>query len=165
MGIYAVALTREPEERLVKKLSNAVCAELTSSDLSADPIFDSKVVKDEVLEVSLVEEMESEASRLVSESYADCAEVVSPELIALKRLSTSLPISLMPELTLPVNDESANKVVDEVLDGAVVSSVVRAVCALVISLLESAVETLETNSPSALLESAFAGVSFSNWAR
>ena len=163
-----MALTREPEERLVRKLSNAVCAELTSSDLRADPIFDSKEVKDDVLEVldvSLVEEVESEASRLVSESYADCAELVSPELIALKRLSTSLPISLMPELTLPVNDESADKVVDEVLDGAVASSVVRAVCALVTSLLESAVETLLRNSPIGLLESAFDGVSFSTCAR
>jgi hypothetical protein len=39
-----------------------------------------------------------EFSRLVSDEYADCASVTSPELIALKRLSTSCPSALIPEL-------------------------------------------------------------------
>jgi hypothetical protein len=98
---HAVAFTSEPEERLVRKLSNAVCAVLTSPDLSASPICESSLVNDEVLElldVLLVEELSVELSRLVSESYADCASDVSPELIALNRLSTSFPSALMPEL-------------------------------------------------------------------
>jgi hypothetical protein len=98
---HAVAFTSEPEERFVRKLSNAVCAVLTSPDLSAVPISESSLVNDEVLElldVLLVEELSVELSRLVSESYADCASDTSPELIALKRLSTSFPSALMPEL-------------------------------------------------------------------
>jgi hypothetical protein len=46
-----------------------------------------------------------------------------------------------------------------------VSSVVNALCAPLMLLSESAVETLERNSPNGLLESAFDGVSFSASAR
>ena len=107
---HAVALTSEPEERFVRKLSNAVCAVLTLPELSAAPICESSLVNDEVLEsldVLLVEELFVELNRLVSESYADCASVTSPELIALKRFSTSCPSALMPELfdvSLAVDD-------------------------------------------------------------
>lgn len=106
---------------MVRKLSNAFCAEFKSSDWSADPIFNSENEKVGLLDasdVSLVVKPEVVFNRLVSESYADCAEVVSPELIALKRLSTSLSSSLMSELTLPVSEESADKEVDEVLGRA-----------------------------------------------
>ena len=53
---------------------------------------------EELLDVLLVEELSVEFSRLVSESYADCASVTSPESIALNRSSTSFPSALMPEL-------------------------------------------------------------------
>jgi hypothetical protein len=115
----AVAFTREPEERLVRKLSNAVCAVLTSPELSADPISESSLVNEETLElldvllveelldVLPVEELSVELSKLVSESYADCASDTSPELIALNRFSTSFPSALMPEsldVSLVVDD-------------------------------------------------------------
>jgi len=71
---YAVVLTSEPDERLLRKPSNALWAELTSSELSADPICESKLENDvppELLEVPvelLDEELSVELSRLVSES-------------------------------------------------------------------------------------------------
>jgi hypothetical protein len=78
-GGQAVALTSEPEDRLVKKLSRAVCAPLTSPVLRAVPICESKLENDVVLEV-LLDELSEELSvtlldelllvsiRLVSES-------------------------------------------------------------------------------------------------
>lgn len=66
-------MTSEPEERFVRKLSRAVCALLTLSELSADPIFESRLENEESLEllddVLLVEEeLSAVSSRLVSES-------------------------------------------------------------------------------------------------
>ena len=69
-------LTSEPAERLVKKLSRAVCADSMSPELSADPISESKAENDVSLELSdavlpealLVEELPSESNKLVSES-------------------------------------------------------------------------------------------------
>jgi len=52
----------------------------------------------ELLDVLLVAELFAESSRLVSASYADCALVTLPALIALKRLSISCPRALIPEL-------------------------------------------------------------------
>lgn len=99
--VHAVALTSEPEDRLVKKLSRAVCALVTSPVPSAEPISESRLendvllpellLLDALLVVASVAELSDELSRLVSESYADCAPVSSPELMALKRLSTSSP--------------------------------------------------------------------------
>jgi hypothetical protein len=76
--LHAVALTSEPDERLLRKLSNALCAELTLPELSADPICESKLEKDvlpellevalELLDAVLEEELSVELSRLVSES-------------------------------------------------------------------------------------------------
>jgi hypothetical protein len=66
--------TREPEERLVRKLSSAVCAALMSPEPRADPICERRELKelvpDEelVLFELLVEELPLESSRLVSES-------------------------------------------------------------------------------------------------
>lgn len=75
---HAVALTSEPDERLLRKLSNALCAELTLPELSANPICESKLENDVPLElpdvlfelpdVLLDEELFVELSRLVSES-------------------------------------------------------------------------------------------------
>lgn len=68
---HAVALTNEPDERLLRKLSNALWAESTLPELSADPICESKLENDvllELLEVLLDEELSVELSRLVSES-------------------------------------------------------------------------------------------------
>lgn len=120
LGSQAVALTKEPEERLVRKLSRAVCAPLTLPELSAEPICESRLENDEELDVlvlldelsdelseELSVELLVESSRLVSESYADCAPAVSPELMALKRLSTSLPSVLMPELSVVVDEVEA----------------------------------------------------------
>jgi hypothetical protein len=90
---HTVALTSEPEDRFVRKLSNALCAVVTLPELSADPISASRLengVLPELLDVLLVEELPVEFNRLVSES--------SPELMALKRLSTSCPSALIPEL-------------------------------------------------------------------
>jgi hypothetical protein len=74
---YAVALTSEPDERLLRKLSNALWAELTLPELSADPICESKLENDVLLELLeellelvdalLEEELSVELSRLVSE--------------------------------------------------------------------------------------------------
>jgi predicted P-loop ATPase/GTPase len=75
----AVVLTNEPEERLVKKLFKALCAEPMSPELNAEPISESSLVNDAVLEVLellelelsevlLVVELESEFSKLVKES-------------------------------------------------------------------------------------------------
>jgi hypothetical protein len=72
------------------------------------------VLEDELLVVLLL----AESSKLVSESKADCASVTSPELIALKRLSTSCPRALMPELlelSLLVDVVPDVELVDEVL--------------------------------------------------
>ena len=78
--VYAVALTSEPEDKFVRKLSKAVCALLTLPELSADPISESRVVKEDLLELLdvLLEDMLSveellvvlsvEFSKLVSES-------------------------------------------------------------------------------------------------
>jgi hypothetical protein len=49
--VHAVALTSEPEDRLVRKLSKALCALLTLPELSADPISESRVEKEDVLEL------------------------------------------------------------------------------------------------------------------
>jgi hypothetical protein len=75
---YAVALTSEPDERSLRKLSNARWAELTLPELSADPICESKLENDvglELLEVPvelvdalLEEELSVEFSSPVSES-------------------------------------------------------------------------------------------------
>lgn len=86
---------------------------------------------------------------------------MSPELIAPKRLSTSVPSWLSPEeLELSVAEE-----VELELGAEAFCKVVSAVCAAEMSPLESAEETLVRNSPSGLLESALAGVSFSTSAR
>lgn len=72
-------MTSESDERLLRKLSNALCAVVTSPELSADPICESKLENDvvlELLEVLLVvllvvlldEELSVELSRLVRES-------------------------------------------------------------------------------------------------
>ena len=69
--IHAFALISEPEDRLVKKLSKALCALLTLPELSADPISESRLEKEvllELLEALLVEVLSVEFSRLVSES-------------------------------------------------------------------------------------------------
>ena len=75
--IHAVALTSEPEDRFVRKLSKALCALLTSPELRADPISESRLENDvvllELLEVLLVDVLldvvlSVEFSRLVSES-------------------------------------------------------------------------------------------------
>jgi hypothetical protein len=66
-----VVLTREPEERLVRKLSRAVCALLTSPELSAEPICESRLANEVLLElpdVLLAEEESDVSSKLVSES-------------------------------------------------------------------------------------------------
>jgi hypothetical protein len=78
LKLYAVALTSEPDERLLRKLSSALCAVLTLPELSADPICESKLENDVLLEVLeelfklldvlLDEELSVELSRLVSES-------------------------------------------------------------------------------------------------
>jgi len=79
--------------------------------LRAEPISESRFLKElallellevasELLDVLVAEELSFELSRLVSESYADCAPLTSPELIALKRLSTSFPKVLIPESSL-----------------------------------------------------------------
>lgn len=68
-------MTREPEERLVKKLFNADCALLISPLLSAEPISASSLVNEDVEELSEVLLVELvlavellESSMLVSES-------------------------------------------------------------------------------------------------
>ena len=71
---HAVALTSEPEDRFVRKLSKALCALLTSPELSADPISESRVENEVLLvdvllvDVLLVVLLPVEFSRLVSES-------------------------------------------------------------------------------------------------
>jgi hypothetical protein len=104
---------------------------VTSPEPSADPIWANRSLKDvvplelllELLEVlsvllDVLVELLVVSSRLVSESYADCALVVSPELMALKRASTSLPRALMVEpleLSLLVADELDVELVEDVL--------------------------------------------------
>lgn len=76
--LHAVAFTSEPDERLLRKLSNALCAVLMLLEPSADPICESKLEKDvlpellevplELLDALLDEEPFVELSRLVSES-------------------------------------------------------------------------------------------------
>ena len=94
-----------------------------------------------------------------------------PELMALNKLSTSCPRALMPELlelSLLVSDVDVVPdvaLVADVPEAAYVSNVVNALCAPEMLSLESAVETLERNSPSGLLESAFDELSFSTSAR
>jgi hypothetical protein len=72
-----VVLTSEPDERLVRKLSRALCAEPASPELSAVPISESSLVNEvleeldallEELDALLVEVSPLEPSRLVSES-------------------------------------------------------------------------------------------------
>ena len=114
----AVVLTNDPEERLVRKLSSALCAELMSPLLSAEPISDSILEKDSLLELVEVElsevlfvvELESEFRRLVKESYADCAPDVFPELMALNKLRTSCPSALSVELLEEDEEEEVPEV-------------------------------------------------------
>jgi hypothetical protein len=47
---YAEALTSDPEERLARKLFNALRAPLISSELRAEPIFVNKLENEEALE-------------------------------------------------------------------------------------------------------------------
>jgi hypothetical protein len=73
---HADALTSEPEDRFVRKLSKALCALLISPELSAEPISESSLENDvllELVDVSLVDVLlvvllSVEFSRLVSES-------------------------------------------------------------------------------------------------
>lgn len=90
-----------------------------------------------------------------------------PELMALNKLSTSLPNWLIPEpLLLSLVELLDDVLVDEpVLGVAYVSSVVSALCAPEMLLSPSAVDTLERNSPSGLFEATLEGSSFSTWAR
>ena len=70
-AVHTVALTSEPDERLLRKLSSALCAVLTLPELSADPIWESKVENEVLLDspdVLLDEELSVDWSRLVSES-------------------------------------------------------------------------------------------------
>ena len=80
-GGQAVALTSEPEERLVKKLSSAVCAPLTSPVLSAEPICESKRENDVVLEV-LLDELSEELSEELSVTLLDELLLVSIRLVS-----------------------------------------------------------------------------------
>ena len=106
-------------------MSRALWALVMLPELSAEPIADSRLENDVLLvlldvllvEELSVEELSVELSRLVSESYADCASDTSPELMALKRLSTSCPSALMPELV------DVSLVVADVLDVELVSAV------------------------------------------
>jgi hypothetical protein len=79
--LHAVALTSDPEERLVRKVSRALCAVVTLPELSAVPIWESSLVNDELsvlFEVLLDEVLLDDAlldvepllvsSKLVSES-------------------------------------------------------------------------------------------------
>jgi hypothetical protein len=76
--LHSVALTSDPDERLLRKLSNALCAVVTLPESSAEPICESKLENDvlpellefplEALEVLLEEELSVELSSLVSES-------------------------------------------------------------------------------------------------
>jgi hypothetical protein len=76
-----------------------------------DVLFELSVV---LLVDVLPDVLSVEFNRLVSESYADCASLTSPELMALKRLSTSWPRALIVEP--PVVDEvSEVELVDVVL--------------------------------------------------
>ena len=73
LKVQAVALTSEPDERLLRKLSNALCAEFILPELRADPIWESKLENDVLLEQELFAELLDEEpfvelSRLVSES-------------------------------------------------------------------------------------------------
>ena len=71
---HTVPLTSEPEDRFVRKLSNALCAVVTLPELSAEPISESRLENDVLLddelsvEVLLVDVLLVEFSRLVSES-------------------------------------------------------------------------------------------------
>jgi hypothetical protein len=53
---HAVVLTNEPEEKPDKKLPTAVCAEVMSPVLSAEPMSLSSVVKDVLVEEELLDE-------------------------------------------------------------------------------------------------------------
>ena len=111
-------------------MSSDVCAVLTSPEPSAEPISLSRLVNDaevdeELLDVLLDEELFDvlldgeldESSRLVTLSYAVCALLRSPELMALKRLSISCVRTLPVEsLLLPlVDDVSVVELADVVL--------------------------------------------------
>lgn len=64
-------MTSDPEERFVKKLSRALCAVVTSPELRAEPISESRLENEVLLEppdVLLVDVLPVESSRLVSES-------------------------------------------------------------------------------------------------
>jgi hypothetical protein len=86
--------------------------------------------------------------------------------MALNRLRTSCPSALSVEL-LEEDDEEASEVelVCAEAGTAYVSRVVSALCAPSMLLSESAVETLDRNSPSGLFALVFAGCSFSTSAR
>ena len=101
---------------------------MTSPELSADPICDRSLVNDVlvlllvllVLLVMLDESVDvvlEESNRLVSESYAVCAPLTSPVLMALNRLSTSCPSVLIPESLLV--DESVDVELASVVLGVV----------------------------------------------
>lgn len=76
----AVTFTSEPDERFFRKLSSAVCALWISPVLSADPICESRLLKelllDEELDVELLASVDEvldvespeESNRLLSES-------------------------------------------------------------------------------------------------
>lgn len=67
----ALVLTSEPDERLLRKLSNSLCAVLISPELSAEPNSESSVVNEltlELLDEVLVEVVLDALSRLVTAS-------------------------------------------------------------------------------------------------
>jgi hypothetical protein len=70
LNAQADALTNEPEERLLKKLSSALCAALMFPELSAEPIFESRLVNEVSLELldEVLLELLDEDNRLVTAS-------------------------------------------------------------------------------------------------
>lgn len=90
-------------------------------------------------------------------------------MMELNRFSTSCTKALTVEVSvddaLEAEDVPAAELVAVALGAVAAFKVVNAVCAAEISLLESAVETLDRNWPTGLLESAPAGANFSAWAR
>ena len=113
------------------------------------------------LAVVLVDESPPER-RLVKSVYADCAPLRSPELIALKRLTTSFATSL---IVLLEESEPEGGGGGGPWGCCWLCSVVRAVWAAEMSLLLRAVDTLVRNCPSGLFESALVGESCSTWTR
>jgi hypothetical protein len=74
--VHAVALTSEPEDRLVRKLSKALCAVVTLPEFSADPISESRVEKEDVLELL--------------EVLPELFEVLSVEVLSVEVLSVEV---------------------------------------------------------------------------